>query len=136
MQVHLITKRMKVRLFFLKTSWLVIIAGGLLGGCYYDNEETLYGITTCDSTFVSTFNTDVLPMLEKYCNGCHAGSSPSGDISLDTYSNVSNYVTNGSLMGSIRHDPGFKAMPEGRGKLSACDIKKIQSWIDAGAANN
>lgn len=134
--MHLIIRPMKIRLFFLKTGWMLIIVGGLLGGCYYDNEESLYGITTCDSTFVSTFSNDVLPLLETYCNRCHAGSSPSGDISLDTYSNVTNYVSNGSLMGSIKHDPGFKAMPEGGGKLSPCDIKKIQSWIDAGAANN
>ncbi len=128
---------MRIRLFFLKTGGMLIIVGGLLGGCYYDNEETLYGLITCDSTFVSSsFSTDVLPLLEAHCNRCHAGSSPSGDISLDTYSNVSNYVSNGSLIGSIKHDPGFKAMPEGRGKLSPCDIKKIQSWIDTGAANN
>ena len=128
---------MKFRLFFLKSGLLLVIVSGLLGGCYYDNEESLYGITTCDSTFVSaSFSTDVLPLLEAHCNRCHAGSSPSGDISLDTYSNVSNYVGNGSLIGSIKHDPGFKAMPEGGGKLNACDIKKIQTWIDSGAPNN
>lgn len=128
---------MRTRLFFLKTGGMLLIVGGLLGGCYYDNEKTLYGLTTCDSTFVSSsFSTDVLPLLEAHCNRCHAGSSPSGDISLDTYSTVSNYVSNGSLIGSIKHDPGFKAMPEGKGKLDPCDIKKIQSWIDTGAANN
>lgn len=128
---------MRTRLFFLKTGGMLLIVGGLLGGCYYDNEETLYGLTTCDSTFVSSsFSTDVLPLLDAHCNRCHAGSSPSGDISLNTYSNVSNYVSNGSLIGSIKHDPGFKAMPEGKGKLDPCDIKKIQSWIDTGAADN
>lgn len=119
-----------------KSTWIVALSAALLGSCYYDNEEALYGITTCDSTVIGTFAADVLPILDARCNNCHAGSSPSGDIALDTYTEVVKYVNNGSLVGSIRHASGFSAMPRNSGKLNPCDIQKITSWVDAGAANN
>jgi hypothetical protein len=109
----------------------------LLAGCYYDKVEVLYpGSTTCTEITVSTFNANVLPLLKNRCNSCHGGSSPSGGIALDTYSNVLKYVNNGSLMGSINFESGYSPMPKNSGKMSACEIRKIQSWIDSGASNN
>lgn len=127
---------MQIRNLLRKTCVLIIASAALLGGCYYDSEQALYGIATCDTTVVGTFQADVLPLLNARCNTCHAGSSPSGDISLDTYTHVMNYVTDGSLLGSVKHSSGYSSMPKNGSKLSACDIQKIQSWIDAGAANN
>ncbi len=124
------------RLFRIRR-WIVAIAALMLAGCYYDDEATLYpNETNCDTTLVATFDKDVLPLLNVRCNSCHSGSSPSGNIKLDTYAEVMKYVDNGSLMGSINHASGFSAMPKNGSKLSLCEIRKIQTWIDAGAAGN
>jgi len=113
------------------------MAGLLLASCFYDNEATLYPQSAnCDPTALVTFSADILPLLNGRCNGCHAGTSPSGGIKLDTYPEVMKYVNNGRLMGSIEHASGFSPMPKNGGKMTACKIQEIQSWIDAGAQNN
>ena len=37
------------------------------------------------------------------------------------------------LIGAIKHEPGFVAMPQSGGKLEDCDIEKMEAWIAAGA---
>lgn len=105
-----------------------------VSGCYYDNEEDLYlGSSTCDTTNV-TYATSVAPVFAGYCNSCHSGSSPSGNIKTDSYSSV---VTNISrIRGSINHQSGFSGMPKGGGSLSSCDLTKIDIWIRQGKLNN
>ena len=113
------------------------MTGLLFVSCFYDNEATLYPESAnCDATAVATFSAEVLPLLNGRCNGCHAGTSPSGGIKLNTYAEVMKYVNDGSLMGSIEHASGFSPMPKNGSKMSACQIQEIQSWIDAGALNN
>lgn len=115
---------------------LLLFAMILLSGCYYDKEEELYGAGSCDATNVN-FTSTVTGILNNYgCVGCHSGSSPSGNISLQDYSAVKTAAQNGKLFGAINHSPGFSPMPKGGGKLSACDISRIKAWIDAGAVNN
>jgi cytochrome c5 len=128
---------MKHSILTSKSKILMLAAGLLLASCYYDNEETLYpGSANCDPTAVGTFNADVMPLLNARCNSCHAGTSPSGGIKLDSYTEVIKYVENGSLIGSIEHASGFSAMPKNGSKMTTCQIQTIQSWIDAGALNN
>ena len=38
--------------------------------------------------------------------------------------------------GSIKHDSGYKAMPQNATKLDDCRISKVEAWITAGALNN
>ena len=89
----------------------------------------------CDTENVS-FSTFVKPLLETHCNGCHSGSAPSGGIDLTTHANVQVYANNGKLYGTIDHQSGFEAMPQGGAKLDDCTIDKVKSWIDAGAPDN
>jgi hypothetical protein len=105
-------------------------------GCYYDNETTLYPESKCTPPTTSTFSDMVLPLLNNRCNNCHGGSTPSGGIGLDTYTEVMKYVNDGSLLGSVNFNSGFSPMPKNSSKMSACDIQKIQVWIDSGAPNN
>lgn len=114
-----------------------LVSSLLLSGCYYDKEEVLYpGSTQCTVPETATFTIDVVPLLNNKCNSCHAGSSPSAGIILSGYAEVIKYVNNGSLMGSINQASGYSAMPKNSTKMSACEIQKIQNWIDAGALNN
>lgn len=118
-------------------SLLFVIPLVMLSGCYYDNEETLYpGSANCTVPTASTFSVNVLPLLNKRCNSCHGGSSPSGGIVLTSYTEVIKYVNNGSLMGSINQESGYSAMPKNSNKMSTCEISTIQKWIDLGALNN
>ncbi|HRJ28658.1 MAG TPA: hypothetical protein PLV21_07885 [Cyclobacteriaceae bacterium] len=121
------------RLFIL-LSWLSIL---LLSACYYDKEGILYPETAnCVPTASPSFLNEVLPLLNGRCNNCHGGNSPSANIRLDAYAEVVIYANNGSLMGSINHSGGYSPMPKNSGKMSACEIQKIQNWISAGKLNN
>lgn len=106
-----------------------------IGGCYVDNEEELYGCTV-NATDVKYSSTITTLLSANGCIGCHSGTAPSGGINLSTHAAVKMVADNGKLYGAINHSPGYVPMPQGGGKLPACDIKKIKAWIDAGAPNN
>ncbi len=101
-------------------------------GCYYDNEEYLYG--TCDTTNV-TFSKDIKPIMDANCINCHSG----GSIDLTNYNGVKAKVTDSTLYKSISYSysgaNSSKNMPSA-GKLDDCSINKVKAWIDQGAINN
>lgn len=117
--------------------WSCMLAFVTLGSCYYDHEEILYPESAnCIPVPNPSFNTDVVPILNARCNNCHSGKYPSAGIKLDTHSSVMISVSNGSLIGSIKHQDGFSAMPKNNSILSLCEIKKIEDWINAGSPQN
>lgn len=118
---------------FLSFWSLVIILGSL--GCYYDTEEDLYPTLNCNTTSVS-FSSDVQPILNNNCIVCHSAAANLGNITLEGHSAVLKYVNDGTLLGSIKHLSGYSAMPQGASKMNACNIAKIESWINAGSPNN
>ncbi|MBB1285502.1 hypothetical protein HRH25_14045 [Flavisolibacter sp. BT320] len=70
------------------------------------------------------------------CLGCH-GATPTAPFSLQTYEQVKAKAAetrsgNSVLYGAVAHLSGFSPMPQGMGKISACDISKIKAWVDAG----
>lgn len=127
-----ISNRMKIikRIMFVSVFTLTLV----LGGCYYDNEEDLYlGSSTCDTTNV-TYSASVAPVFAGYCNSCHSGSSPSGNIKTDSYASVTANITR--IYGAINHQSGFLPMPQNGGSLSRCDLTKIDIWIRQGMLDN
>ena len=114
---------------------IVLLATGI-SGCYYDKEQLLYpDFGTCDTAAVK-YSTTVTPIVSASCYGCHAGTFPSGGISLDSYAGLRAQALNGKLYGVITHSSGFQPMPQNAQMLSACNIGAIKTWIDAGAPNN
>jgi hypothetical protein len=89
----------------------------------------------CDSAKYS-FAADIQPILNQNCRGCHSSAAPSGGIALDSHVGVSAVASNGRLLGAIRHEGGFTAMPQGGAKLSACKIKQVEKWVANGALND
>jgi len=89
----------------------------------------------CDTLNV-TFSGTIWPVVQNRCFGCHSGASPSGGISLENYDNVVEAVNSGRLMGAIKHENGFSAMPKNGSKLSDCNISQFQKWINNGTPNN
>ena len=105
-----------------------------ISGCYNDKEEDLYlGSNTCDTTNL-TYSESVAPLFGGYCNSCHSGSAPSGNIKTDSYSSVVKNIKR--IRGAINHQPGFLAMPQNGGSLSGCDLTIIDIWIRQGMLNN
>lgn len=117
----------------------LILLMAVISGCYYDTEERLYPKISgpCDDTVV-TFSSTVTSILHS-CQTCHSNSnatSSGGGVKLQNYADVVTLINNGKLMGSIRHDNGYIAMPQGGGKLSDCEISQLQKWIDNKTPNN
>ena len=119
--------------------FILAIAAFLLNSCYYDKESQLYPVagTSCDTTNI-TYSVTIKDILQNNsCLNCHSGSAASGgNVMLDNYTSLKQYVQNGQLYGSISHNPAYVPMPQGGNQLSACDIKKIKIWIDSGTPNN
>lgn len=88
------------------------------------------------STVNMSFSNDILPILQTSCTGCHGNTNPSAGINLSTYSGVAAMANSGRLVGAIRKQPGFAAMPPAGSALADCKIQKIEAWIAQGTQNN
>jgi hypothetical protein len=109
-------------------------------GCYFDNEETLYPNNVCDTVNVK-YSTHIIKILDNQCYECHdnANAPISGnDYSWEGYANISGYLAGSSdvFLSCLKHEVGYPAMPQGSAKLSDCDIRIIELWIQDGFPNN
>lgn len=107
----------------------------LISACYYDVEEELYPATVCLTDNMS-FQNHIVPILQQHCYSCHAAAINTGNITLEGYSEFIKYVNSGQLLGAIKHESGFSAMPQGLSSLIPCNIAKIEQWINQGKLNN
>lgn len=89
----------------------------------------------CDTSSVTYAGTIALT-IGNYCTGCHSGDTPGGDILLTNYDEVSAIAADGSLIGTIYHDPEYVAMPYGGSWLPDCKIDEIRIWVDNGYPND
>ncbi len=67
-------------------------------------------------------------------SGCH--NSGSTDGSLANYADAKTIGLGGKLIGALKHQATFSAMPKGAAKWNDCDISKVENWIDAGFPEN
>jgi len=125
--------------------FLLILAAGF-SGCYYDNVEELHPYSNdiaCNdtsSTDTLSFNKNVKWIIDGSCgtsgsqgSGCHgSGSVPP----LTTYAQVVQCVNNYNFLADIKHSAGADPMPKGGGKLTDCQIKVIENWINQGMLEN
>ena len=98
-----------------------------------NNSCNTSSVANCD-TLKMSFVTNVSPILQISCTGCHNATAPSGNINLTTYAGTK--VIANRLSGSLNHLTGYFPMPSSTVKLSACDINKISAWVNQGALNN
>ena len=108
-----------------------------VSGCYYDKEDELYQYFQdgCDTVNLS-YSADVLPVIQTHCYQCHDGNTSFGQVNLEGYNGLKIFADNGRLYGAINHLSGFSPMPKNAPKLSDCNIKVINKWINNGAPNN
>ncbi|HRG65881.1 MAG TPA: hypothetical protein PLV12_08750 [Saprospiraceae bacterium] len=119
-----------------KTIKYLFISLLFLNACYYDNEEELYpDVGTCITDSMS-YQADIYPIINNNCLGCHNSSAVQGGIDISNYELLTPYIESGSLLKSIKHESGYSAMPKDAGKMSECQIAKIDAWISQGAPDN
>lgn len=64
----------------------------------------------------------------QYCHGAR-------EVNFIGYENVVNSINDGRVLGALRQDEGFKAMPFGNeveGKWPSEDIQLLEEWIENG----
>ncbi len=100
-------------------STLLIVGLVSLFSCKKDNKVSV-APATCDTASV-TFAT-VQPIFAAACTSCHS--------QLSNETDAKNWGDFPRLMGSLKQESGFMAMPQGAAKLSDCEINKIQAWYN------
>lgn len=121
-------KLKKILLFF-----ITVIS---LSSCYYNKEETLYGIAPCDTSNIK-YSVQIVSTISTNCLRCHGGTAISGGgFQLSDYNIVKGLALNGKLIGALTHSTGFSPMPKDAAQLSECRIAEIRTWIRNGALAN
>ena len=110
----------------------ILAAALLLGSCYYDVEEELYPTLECNTVNV-TYSAVVEPIIKAKCYKCHSAAINSGNITLEGYAQLKVFAADGSLLGAIKHSPGYSPMPKNEAQMVECDIAKVEAWVAAGA---
>lgn len=108
-----------------------------LFGCTYHNED-FYFKDNPDICYTEnmSYTNDIVPIFENNCYSCHNSDDMTADIDLGSFSTVQSLATSGTLIGVVSHADGYSPMPLNNGKLSDCEISKIQAWIDQGTLKN
>jgi len=88
----------------------------------------------CDLSNV-TYSGVVGPIIQNNCKGCHSGTNPSGNLRLESYSDVKTIANNGKLIGVINAQTGYTQMPPGT-PLNSCRKDQITLWVNNGGNNN
>jgi hypothetical protein len=113
---------------------LLLMISLFIFSCEYDSRED-FESPTCQTDAV-TFHEDVQLIVDAHCIGCHTATNPSGGLNFDSHPGIAAAALNGSLVGAIKHLPGFEPMPLFAPKLSDCEIAIIEEWVNNGAADN
>jgi hypothetical protein len=128
----------QMRSFFLPIAVCVLVFS-----CSKSNEEDMGtdqgnggNNNTCNTENMS-FASDIKPILQSNCYECHSNANYAiSGVKLEDYADLKTHTDNGDLIGVITHATGYPEMPQGKPKLSACNINKIKAWVDAGAQDN
>lgn len=114
-----------------------VIVGISINSCYYDKADKLYPSTTCDTAKMN-FTSNIKPIITNNClnQGCHTTANPSASIILDNYSGTKATIAGDKLINALKYvTGGSKNMPPA-GKISDCDISKVEAWIKRAAPEN
>ena len=114
-----------------------LLIGLSFSSCYYDKADKLYPSTFCD-TAKMTYTSNIKPILTNNClnQGCHTTANPNGSIELETYSGTQSSIAGDKLINALKYiSGGSKNMPPA-GKISDCEVSKVEAWIKRGAPEN
>ena len=89
----------------------------------------------CDTTDVS-YAQNIVPLLNQNCVICHSGTNPQAGLSLTNLAEVQGAVTYKNLIQRVRHETGYPVMPPSGVKISDCNIRQLELWIQDGMPDN
>ena len=120
-----------------KNIFFVFLSILLFNSCNYDNEGSLYGISDCDTNFVS-FGMDIYPIISSHCTMCHSDPSPSAGLALETHAQIYQSAIDpyNGVIDRISRPEGDPLMMPGSYRIPQCQIDKIVAWVEQGALNN
>ena len=107
----------------------------IIGDWINQGAENTTCVLPCTSTATS-FATDIQPLFKLYCYGCHQANDRQGGVSMQDYDHILDLVRDGSLLGSIKHQNDFVAMPLYLDRMTDCQITQVENWIKEGAMDN
>jgi hypothetical protein len=80
----------------------------------------------------AAFQGQILPMLGKYCTGCHSGAKPKGGLSLANLNDESMVSSNRKVWRRVAEYVESGDMPpEGKPKPSPAEVASLLGWITA-----
>ncbi|HEX5471424.1 MAG TPA: DUF1549 domain-containing protein, partial [Lacipirellulaceae bacterium] len=96
-----------------------------------------------------SYHTQILPILQAHCQGCHQPAKASGKLDMTSFKNLLTAGESGSpaivpgkpddsyLLDQITPDKNGEAeMPKGKPALAAIEIALLRQWIEQGAKND
>lgn len=90
----------------------------------------------CEIAEEVTYAKDIAPVIEAKCFMCHAPDvykKKASRVKIYDYKSLVSVAQDKRLLGSIKHEQGFIAMPYKKGeKIDECSILLIESWITQG----
>ena len=96
----------------------------------FDDESCEYDTVDC-STVESYYDEQIAPILSSNCTGCHSGSTPTGDLSLDSYESVYTAIKSGNVLDRVNRNEGASGfMPDGGTKLSDANLDILQTFFE------
>ncbi len=87
--------------------------------------------SACKNT--PAFTTQIKPIIDANCGGCHSTQYKAGGIELTSYALISAESKKSKFMGAVRHLAGFDPMPKKAPKLSDSVLQVLQCWVDGGS---
>ena len=100
-------------------------------GCEKNVEEDPEDDTVDCSTVESYYDEQIAPILSSNCTGCHSGSTPTGDLSLDSYESVYAAIKSGDVSARVNRNSGDNGfMPQGGQKLSDANLDILQTFFE------
>lgn len=124
------------RVRFFSGFMLAFVGVGLLfTSCLSTSEEVLYPENTaaCD-TVPGIYSRDVQRLLVAKCTGCHSAAGQTQPY-FETYNQVLPHANH--LLERVTLTPGAPGfMPQGGNKLTACEIRTIEKWLNNGKPQN
>lgn len=80
----------------------------------------------------SSYQSSVLPLLEKYCYDCHMDGSDEGDLDLDIFTSFQSMVGNRETWKDIKDHMNWKLMPPlKKEQPTQAERDAISQWIDS-----
>ncbi len=119
----------------------------VISSCKHDKGPNTEPELICNPPATVSFNNDLKPIFNQYCNtsGCHSGSSPAGNLDLTpavAYTQLmkpsKGYVDTINPQYSVLYadmNSSSDPMPP-TGKLDKCKLELVMKWIQQKAKNN